>query len=83
MRFNINNENILSIDQIAECLEHASIELEGHYCESDNSRLQGRRPRRIHGIAPRFVRASSTVKHVQPLVRPSAASVSPCPPRAV
>lgn len=39
MRFNINNENILSIDQIAECLEHASIELEGHYCESDNSRL--------------------------------------------
>lgn len=39
MRFDINNENILSIDQIAECLEHASIELEGHYCESDNSRL--------------------------------------------
>ena len=40
MRFNrINNTNILTIDQIAECLEYASIELEGHYCESDNSRL--------------------------------------------
>ncbi|MBL8462880.1 MAG: hypothetical protein JNL20_10245 [Thauera sp.] len=39
MRLNINNENILSIDQIAECFEHALVELEGYYCESDNSRL--------------------------------------------
>lgn len=35
----INNANVLSIEQIAECFEYASIELENHFCASDNSRL--------------------------------------------